>query len=655
MTYAAIAELAGLDQWVIYNSTSDKAPRRLNQKGDKLIGASHSEPSHWTGYDDAIRTAAAMAAAGVGFVFHESDPYSGIDLDGCRDPETGAIEDWALRIIEQANSYTEISPSGTGVKIFVRGKLPEALIVSFGEHTGIEVYSTARYFTVTGQHLAGTPTEIRDAQNLLDQLQREYKPKVEPTSKSSVKVLQMRPRAGRASLDDVKAQFLADHTLDSLLTGYGAVQTSAKDYSCPFCEHTHRNTLFTYNDRVFSRSPGCKIPQKRGLDAFGLYVLIEHNNDVVAAAKTLNPIEPRRRRQDPPLLEPEIRVQTSDQRADAQRKRETRRRNAAETIADVQARAGQDSELTKADRAVLDTLITVADGRDWCRPSKERIVAMCGYSLGTVKRSLMLLEARGYFTSQGAGGGQNQTAIRTFLRGSFLREMIHESRERVDLNSTIGTSERAPEAQPADWELWEACDSEACGYDLALETGLQTFENPIAEPIAVLQDAPAAEKVEIFPPVSTTVETEPDAGDASYSPQLDQTRKRRRSALPPKERDARAKARRQARLKAMDAPTLRREYIILSRKADKTTNPGQRYVLKEQVAEIEHYLALKDAELDRAMAPPVVQPPSQARPPQAGPLTLAMEFSQAPPAAAPDGWACIARLKQQRDQRQAVQ
>src|SRR5262245_55222282 len=109
-TVPAITELIQLDQWVIYKSKSDKAPRRLNEAGDKLIGASHSNPDHWVSYDHAIRTAAAMAAAGVGFVFSAYDPYSGIDLDGCRDPETGMIAPWAQRIIDMCHSYTEISP-----------------------------------------------------------------------------------------------------------------------------------------------------------------------------------------------------------------------------------------------------------------------------------------------------------------------------------------------------------------------------------------------------------------------------------------------------------------------------------------------------------------------------------------------------------------
>jgi hypothetical protein len=55
---------------------------------------------------------------GIGFVFCSADPYVGVDLDNCRDPEVGTVAEWAQKIIESfADSYVEASPSGTGVHI----------------------------------------------------------------------------------------------------------------------------------------------------------------------------------------------------------------------------------------------------------------------------------------------------------------------------------------------------------------------------------------------------------------------------------------------------------------------------------------------------------------------------------------------------------
>ena len=82
---------------------------------------------------------------GIGFMFSSGDPYTFIDLDKCRDPETGEIGQEAQEIIDSLGGYAEVSPSGEGVHIFVRGKVPR------GRKRGwIEVYSTERYATITG-------------------------------------------------------------------------------------------------------------------------------------------------------------------------------------------------------------------------------------------------------------------------------------------------------------------------------------------------------------------------------------------------------------------------------------------------------------------------------------------------------------------------
>ena len=61
---------------------------------------------------------------GIGFVFTSDDRYTGIDLDKCRNPKTGEISPKAVEIVRLLNSYTEISPSGCGLHIILKGKLP---------------------------------------------------------------------------------------------------------------------------------------------------------------------------------------------------------------------------------------------------------------------------------------------------------------------------------------------------------------------------------------------------------------------------------------------------------------------------------------------------------------------------------------------------
>ena len=85
---------------------------------------------------------------GVGFVFSSGDPYTGIDLDDCVEQKTGEIRQWALEIVQYFDSYTELSVTGTGVHIIVKGEMTNR---RKGE---IEVYSSKRFFTMTG-HVLG--------------------------------------------------------------------------------------------------------------------------------------------------------------------------------------------------------------------------------------------------------------------------------------------------------------------------------------------------------------------------------------------------------------------------------------------------------------------------------------------------------------------
>jgi primase-polymerase (primpol)-like protein len=102
----------------------DKPPRRA--RGGGL--ASTTDPRTWVTFDDAVAVFQRGGLDGLGFVL-SADPGSderlvGVDLDKCRDPDTGAIEPWAGEIVRELNSYTEISPSGRGLRIFPIGRLP---------------------------------------------------------------------------------------------------------------------------------------------------------------------------------------------------------------------------------------------------------------------------------------------------------------------------------------------------------------------------------------------------------------------------------------------------------------------------------------------------------------------------------------------------
>jgi primase-polymerase (primpol)-like protein len=103
-------------------------------------------------------------------VFADDDPIVGVDLDDCRDPETGDVDDAALDIIGRLDSYTEVSPSGTGYHVLITGELPDGR----NRRGSVELYDTARFFTVTGDHVERTPTRVARRQDALTAIHREY-------------------------------------------------------------------------------------------------------------------------------------------------------------------------------------------------------------------------------------------------------------------------------------------------------------------------------------------------------------------------------------------------------------------------------------------------------------------------------------------------
>jgi hypothetical protein len=130
--------------------------------------ASGSNPDTWASYEEAMSAHRAHDYHGIGFVFTPEDDLCGVDLDACLNPGTGEIENWAQEVIEELDSYTEISPSGTGVHVLVRAELPEGR----NRKGHFEAYDRGRYFTVTGRHLEGTPRSIESRQEQLERVVR---------------------------------------------------------------------------------------------------------------------------------------------------------------------------------------------------------------------------------------------------------------------------------------------------------------------------------------------------------------------------------------------------------------------------------------------------------------------------------------------------
>ena len=162
-------ELTERTQWVVWRlelrrTRSDPDGKLTKVSYSPRTGrqASTNHSSTWGTFDDTLQALRRDHYDGIGFVFSASDPYAGVDFDDCRDPARGTVADWAQGYITRLSSYTEVSPSGAGFHIIVRGKLPPQ-----GRKKGdVEMYDASRFFTITGRRLAGTPRTIerRDAE-----------------------------------------------------------------------------------------------------------------------------------------------------------------------------------------------------------------------------------------------------------------------------------------------------------------------------------------------------------------------------------------------------------------------------------------------------------------------------------------------------------
>src|SRR5437016_11552935 len=120
-------ELTLLRQWVAYRLEPRAGETKLTKTPYRAPGvrAKTNDLSTWLTYETACALALQDGFAGIGFVFSRDDPYTGIDLDKCRNPENGQVDESAQGIIEQLDSYIEASQSGTGVHIILRGGLPQ--------------------------------------------------------------------------------------------------------------------------------------------------------------------------------------------------------------------------------------------------------------------------------------------------------------------------------------------------------------------------------------------------------------------------------------------------------------------------------------------------------------------------------------------------
>ncbi len=146
-------QLSERPQWICWRiEEREGRPTKVPYQAKALAKASSADSKTWSSLDEALKALRRYESYdGVGFVFSSADPFVGIDLDDCRGPDTGEIAPWAQKIIDafREEGYVEASPSGTGVHIIIEAALDEPVKTKH-----VEIYSQARFFTITGEVLS---------------------------------------------------------------------------------------------------------------------------------------------------------------------------------------------------------------------------------------------------------------------------------------------------------------------------------------------------------------------------------------------------------------------------------------------------------------------------------------------------------------------
>jgi primase-polymerase (primpol)-like protein len=179
-------QLRTKNRWLVWKYTWKKSAEKWDKpprsaKTGKVVDG--TKPASWCSFAEARAAYKKGGLDGIGFA--ADSPF--LDLDKVVGPD-GEIHPKALEIVRTLNSYTEITPSKTGLRIPLLGNIPEEFLGAssegkrqkgrknpnfFGSKCAFEVYEGEHYLTITGHHLEGTPSAVEERPAELRQIMRE--------------------------------------------------------------------------------------------------------------------------------------------------------------------------------------------------------------------------------------------------------------------------------------------------------------------------------------------------------------------------------------------------------------------------------------------------------------------------------------------------
>lgn len=186
--YVPVALHDGRTKW-------NKMPCQLNGNPAKS-----TDPSTWAEFDQVVDAFTLGDFDGIGITIDGSDDFHGIDIDDC--VVDGKLNATAKELLQKVAGYAEVSPSGSGIKLFTRSNLAIS-----GAKKPIEVYRDGRYFTVTGHRIKGHTSLPADEQDVTWFVERHFG-KVSAVDGDSDALALYRPPLPDWDIDRVKDELL---------------------------------------------------------------------------------------------------------------------------------------------------------------------------------------------------------------------------------------------------------------------------------------------------------------------------------------------------------------------------------------------------------------------------------------------------------------
>lgn len=168
-------ELKKMKQWVCWRLTPDKdggKPRKMPINPVTGKAAASNKPETWSDYDTAVDAKDRYGYTGIGFMFTKEAGVVGVDIDHCYDAEKNEFNEIATAILGKQPTYAEYSPSGDGCHLWFKGTKPDG--GSKNSTTGVEMYDSVRYFTVTEKQIAGSPDTPAEGTDTLAWIHENY-------------------------------------------------------------------------------------------------------------------------------------------------------------------------------------------------------------------------------------------------------------------------------------------------------------------------------------------------------------------------------------------------------------------------------------------------------------------------------------------------